>query len=84
MVSITENQPLKLEYYLEAEREWCKLEIISKLIGRTEETVVITSLEQLPNYVHIKYLYPKSENVWFYDKVNKDDIRIKPGSITLM
>ena len=82
MALLVANNPLNLEYYLEDEYRWCKLEIIKSVMGRLEETTVITSLSQLPDRFHAKYLYSDETNVWFYEKVDKENIRIKPGSMS--
>ncbi len=81
MVSLASTEPLKLEYYLEDEYRWCKLEIIKSVMGRLEKTAIVTSLSQLPDNFHAKYLYSAETNVWFYEKVNKENVRIQPGSI---
>ena len=81
MVSLASSEPLKLQYYLEDEYRWCKLEIIKSVMGRLEETAVITSLSQLPESFHARYLYSEDTNVWFYEKVNREDVRILPGSV---
>ena len=65
MACIVTNVPLNLEYYLEDEYRWCKLEIIKSVMGRLEESVKITSLSQLPETFHARYL----------------NVRIKPGSV---
>ena len=57
MVSLASTEPLKLEYYLEDEYRWCKLEIIKSVMGRLEKTAIVTSLSQLPDNFHAKYLY---------------------------
>lgn len=82
MALFTSHSPLILEYYLEDEYRWCKLEIIKSVMGRLEETAAVTSLSQLPDRFHAKYLYSEETNVWFYEKVDKENVRIKPGSIT--
>ena len=84
MALLATNSPLNLEYYLEDEYRWCKLEIIKSLMGRLEETAVVTSLSQLPDRFHAKYLYSDETNVWFYEKVNKENVRIKPGSMSYL
>ena len=81
MACIVTNVPLNLEYYLEDEYRWCKLEIIKSVMGRLEESVKITSLSQLPETFHARYLYSNETGVWFYDKVSIDNVRIKPGSV---
>ena len=50
-------------------------------MGRLEESVKITSLSQLPETFHARYLYSNETGVWFYDKVNIENVRIKPGSV---
>ena len=84
MALFTSHSPLILEYYLEDEYRWCKLEIIKSLMGRLEETAVVTSLSQLPDRFHAKYLYSDETNVWFYEKVDKENVRIKPGSMSYL
>ena len=84
MALLVANNPLNLEYYLEDEYRWCKLEIIKSVMGRLEETAVITSLSQLPDCFHAKYLYSEETNVWFYEKVDKENVRIKPGSMSYL
>ena len=84
MALFTSHSPLILEYYLEDEYRWCKLEIIKSVMGRLEETAVVTSLSQLPDRFHAKYLYSDETNVWFYEKVDKENVRIKPGSMSYL
>ena len=84
MALFTSHSPLILEYYLEDEYRWCKLEIIKSLMGRLEETAVVTSLSQLPDRFHAKYLNSDETNVWFYEKVDKENVRIKPGSMSYL
>ena len=73
--------PLELEYYLESEYRWCKLEIISFLAGAVEKKAEVKSFNDLPDLFKGKYLYSAETNVWFYVNVDKEDVRIKPGSI---
>lgn len=75
------ENPLELEYYLESEYRWCKLEIISFLAGAVEKKAEVKCFDDLPDLFKGRYLYSGETNVWFYVKVDKEDVRIKPGSM---
>ena len=72
---------LQLEYYLESEYRWCKLEIIAFLAGAVEKKAEVKSLSDLPDKFKGRYLYSKENSLWMYVNVDKEDVRIKPGSI---
>lgn len=75
------NNSLQLEYYLEDEYRWCKLEIISFLCGGIEKKSEITSLDQLPEKFKGRYLYSEENCLWMYENIKSEDVRIKPGSM---
>uniref|UniRef100_A0A6C0CPT9 Uncharacterized protein n=1 Tax=viral metagenome TaxID=1070528 RepID=A0A6C0CPT9_9ZZZZ len=75
------NNSLQLEYYLESEYRWCKLEIISFLCGGIEKAAAVKTLDDLPKKFKGRYLYSSETNLWIYINVDSDDVRIKPGSM---
>ena len=80
IIMASENS-LQLEYYLESEYRWCKLEIISFLAGAVEKKAEVKTLSDLPEKFKGRYLYSEENNLWFYINVDTEDVRIKPGSM---
>ena len=81
MTSLTKNVCLKLEYFIKDEYRWCPLEIVSARYGGQEVNANVTKLDELPDVFNGRYLYSDETRVWFYDRINKDDVRIAPGSV---